>query len=303
MFASLLAVFLLVLGAAEHIPYAPDSLCHQISQIVLSSNASSCSKHHEGWAGYPHTFIMPELINTVMARQARKFEKVFMLEVGSFSGGSAIRIVTEARNLALPADKFCMMCVDTWLGDVNMIADIFPDGGGNGFRSWLHWDAYNQAHIMQAYCGNLNGAGVSSSIVPFRAPSIVGMKVLERFVHARALIRPNMLYLDSAHEALETLIELGIAWNLVADDGIIFGDDWGWASVSTDVTRFAYLKGITVHLYKGQWLLHKKPGHVPPADRTLPFDVNFALTTDVRAQVVIVDVSELPKLQEAVGAF
>ena len=78
------------------------------------------------------------------------------------------------------------------------------------------------------------------TIMPIVATSIVGMKLLERLLsEGRLHSRPDVLFLDSAHEADETFMELQHAWSLLRSGGILLGDDWSWSSVSNDVWRFA----------------------------------------------------------------
>ena len=73
-------------------------------------------------------------------------------------------------------------------------------------------------------------------------------------------------------------MELSTAWNLVEECGAILGDDWGWAAVAADVSRFVQEKNLTqLPLYEmdnmafsqpisglilgpnGQWFFTKNP--------------------------------------------
>ena len=47
--------------------------------------------------------------------------------------------------------------------------------------------------------------------------------------------RPDVIYLDSAHLRDETLLELVLAWRVLAPGGILFGDDWVLDEVREDV--------------------------------------------------------------------
>lgn len=72
------------------------------------------------------------------------------------------------------------------------------------------------------------------------------MKLLIRLkAEKRIQESPGMIYLDSAHEVDETFMELSTAWNLVEECGAILGDDWGWAAVAADVSRFVQEKNLT----------------------------------------------------------
>ena len=57
-----------------------------------------------------------------------------------------------------------------------------------------------------------------------------------------------MLFLDSAHEADETFMELQHAWSMLRAGGVLFGDDWSWSSVASDVRRFA--DGVNIDIEK-----------------------------------------------------
>ncbi|PNH07295.1 hypothetical protein TSOC_006260 [Tetrabaena socialis] len=251
------------------IAFAANTLPALISQHIHDSDISSCRVKAQPWEGYPHTHILPELIEAVFTRQLRRFQKLFVLEVGSFSGGSAIRMARKALELGITSDKFALACADTWLGDTNMITNVYQDGR------------------------------VSSLIVPLRAPSIVTFKSLERYAVVHGMMRPAVIYLDSAHEPMETLIEISLAWNLLAEDGILFGDDYDWPAVHNDVLNFAYLRNLTVHLYKSQWLLHKREGIATPADRDLTFNSKLEVKTRVHDRVTLAKFNSSAALGEA----
>lgn len=47
-----------------------------------------------------------------------------------------------------------------------------------------------------------------------------------------------IIYLDSAHEVDETLVELRTAYGVINTPGILFGDDYNWKAVADDLKRF-----------------------------------------------------------------
>ncbi|KAG2424701.1 hypothetical protein HXX76_014277 [Chlamydomonas incerta] len=174
-----------------------------------------------------------------------------------------------------------------------MISGIHPGGEDNSMRSWLFWNEYHQARIMGKFCVNLHHHGFLPYVVPLRAPSVVGIKTLQRFVNAKHLLRPAILYLDSAHEPLETLIELGLAWRLLAPDGLLMGDDLTWDAVKQDVMRFAHLNGLVVHCYTDQWVMRKPAaGEAGP----LPAGRSLALGWDGSE----LSIAEIRQLEETV---
>jgi hypothetical protein len=77
-------------------------------------------------------------------------------------------------------------------------------------------------------------------VLPLNTSSIVGLKLLQRlYKQKRISSLPEVVYLDSAHEPGETLMELKSAWRLMEGKGILCGDDWGWEDVRNDVIRFS----------------------------------------------------------------
>ena len=94
--------------------------------------------------------------------------------------------------------------------------------------------------IYSRFMANVYANHAHDTIMPIVASSIVGMKLLERLLsEGRLHSRPDVLFLDSAHEADETFMELQHAWSLLRTGGVLFGDDWSWSSVANDVIRFA----------------------------------------------------------------
>lgn len=219
-------------------------------------------------AGYPHTHIHIDLVSTIL-----KFVRpVLWLEVGSMIGGSAIK-TAEAIKLAKAETQ--IVCIDPFCGDVNMWAwekDLARE---------KKWKFLNLEHgrptIYDRFLANIAAAGHTDIILPLATTSLVGIKLLKRlFAEKRLFTLPEVIYLDSAHEPDETLLELRNSWSLLKPGGVLWGDDWGWDAVRNDVSKFAQEIGSNerlhrciadahpesstqgnIILYKGHWLLAK----------------------------------------------
>ena len=78
--------------------------------------------------------------------------------------------------------------------------------------------------------------------------------------------RIDVVYVDSAHEIGETLIELFMYWQLLRPGGVLTGDDWlEFPAVKHDVSLFALCVNQSLHLLKDDdsertntWMLVKK---------------------------------------------
>lgn len=73
----------------------------------------------------------------------------------------------------------------------------------------------------------------------------------------------QVIFLDSAHEQGETLIELALFWPLIQPGGILFGDDWDWKTVRCDVKKFAYYRQLEIKIIEGNVWSIKKPFSKP----------------------------------------
>ncbi|CAD7933526.1 unnamed protein product [Amoebophrya sp. A25] len=79
-------------------------------------------------------------------------------------------------------------------------------------------------------------------IVPFSVSSLLAA----RFFQARSW-HPDVVFLDSAHEADETYIELCLWWRILPPGGILLGDDLLWDAVRKDVIRFVEERDLESH--------------------------------------------------------
>jgi hypothetical protein len=154
--------------------------------------------------------------------------------------------------------------------------------GGTGGGGWRFLRLENGIPtIYKRFLANCKYGGFEHKILPINATTSVGIKLLQRlFIQHRINNLPNYIYLDSAHEKDETFIELSLCWNCLVNNGILFGDDWGWQAVREDVIKFSetikdktnYENLHKIHalvsdsqivndnilLYNGQWILFKK---------------------------------------------
>ena len=219
-------------------------------------------------SGYPHTNLRHDLVRTIMDTVRPRF----WLEIGSMLGGSAIRAAEVIKSLGADTE---IVCIDPFTGDVNMWAWEQPYKARG---EWLFLRLERgRPTIYDRFLANIAAAGHSDIVLPIQATSTVGIKLLLRLVKERRLSSlPDVIYLDSAHEVDETLLELQNCWNLLKPGGVLMGDDWGWAPVRNDVLRFVetvkinddlsrrlekrhekFLKKRGVLLDRGQWVLVK----------------------------------------------
>lgn len=193
---------------------------------------------------YPDSHLTPDLVRVVLGVLK---EPSLWLEVGSFVGSSAITTAATLKSLNLTTG---MVCIDPFTGVVDMWSTrkAFRTSNGLGSRNTgnsiadgpLMMDEYGHSRIYEQFLANVHGAGHEDIVMPIRIGSLAGMRLLRRLDRERRLgSLPQVIYLDSAHEQDETLLEVREAWRLLDTPGVLFGDDWSWPGVRTDVTAFA----------------------------------------------------------------
>merc|ERR1719193_918279 len=124
--------------------------------------------------------------------------------------------------------------MDPWSGDLNMLLQRHKDFAVN------YWSApvvdgraltFDQFMVNVQF--SINRTISPSHILPVHATSIVGARWLKELNYA-----PEIIFIDSAHEIDETLMELKNFWEVLAPGGMMFGDDFSWTGVKHDVTKF-----------------------------------------------------------------
>jgi len=186
-------------GGRAHSPYTSDD---EPMPIDLSS--------------YAHTHLPEDLVEQVLAAVQEEDAPLLAVELGSFVGGSAVRFARALKRLGRDGQGAALVCIDPFCGDANMWADH------NGWRAWLQLRG-GRPRLFEQFVANVRSEAHDDMIVPLAATACVGCAVLRRLAAAGpggagapALPRPRLIYLDSAHEEGETLVEIQKAFALLA---------------------------------------------------------------------------------------
>ena len=217
--------------------------------------------------GYPHTFLPPELVNVVLT----SVKPTFWLEIGSMVGGSANLVAKAARDLQYATQ---VVCIDPFTADV---------GAWENAAKEAQWDCLRleggRPTIYERFLASVRDQENHARVLPLCMTSSVGTRLLRNLkASGRISELPTVIYLDSAHEAGETLLEIQNAWDLLPPGGVLFGDDWDWPAVESDVRQVFGISNFNgtdarlvslakklpgarvmgrILLYKNQWLVLK----------------------------------------------
>lgn len=203
------------------------------------------------------THLNPKIVRSIIQHvtEASKIDLNFIVEIGSFIGMSTINMAKVTLEHQL---KPLILCIDTWLGDMNM---------------WINKEVYGalspvngRPQVYEQFVANVIGHNFTNIILPFSTTSILGARFLHIFN-----FRPQVIFLDSAHEQGETLIELALFWPLLQPGGILVGDDWYWKTVRCDVKKFAYYHELNIEMLGHNVWAIKKPLSDSDKPEILPF--------------------------------
>lgn len=175
---------------------------------------------------YPHTNVMPKLLDQLF----ELVDPTYIVECGSMTGGS-VKIIADCSKRERD-----IICIDPFTGDVNMWA----------WTNNLSYTKYflrlesGRPTIYNRFLANCVSDGLQHVVLPINCTANVGLKLLLRLKNERRISSlPNYIYIDSAHEPDETLIELRNGWSILQSPGVLFGDDFEWEGVNGDVRKFA----------------------------------------------------------------
>jgi len=212
----------------------------------------SCGSQKSPNLSYPHSALRKEGSETRFQRVLEQLHPPrlpeFIVEVGTFHGGSAIFMAEFLDRHG--ARKIPILCVDPFTGDLNV---------------WLNhhvWDhmglTAGRPTIYEQFMSNVVGLhelGVSKThILPFPVTSIVAARWLQLKGYS-----PDLIFLDSAHEVDETFMEIVLYWRILQPGGVLFGDDYRWPSVKMDADRFARSYNVKLFLLDEEMWYIPKP--------------------------------------------
>jgi predicted O-methyltransferase YrrM len=188
----------------------------------------------QGW-GSDH----PVLVESIqILRPAR------ICEVGSWKGRSAINMARAVKALRLTTE---IVCVDTWLGS--------PE---HWLRQDPEWYASLQIRngmpqLYYTFLANVVRAKVTDVITPFPTTSDNAAAVFSALG-----TRFDLIYIDAAHEYEPAKRDISTYYDLLADDGLLIGDDYlVWPGVTEAANAFAHERNLRLIGVQGKFLIPK----------------------------------------------
>lgn len=173
-----------------------------------------------------------------------------IIEVGTWKGGSAIRMALLCKELELDA---AVICVDTWLGSPEHIRK--PDR--NRWTDSLN-RRWGYPQLYHKFMANVLRWNAEDVIVPYPATSENAAVVF-----GQARLKADVVYIDAAHEYEPALRDFKAYWDLLNDGGYLIGDDYiGWPGVTKAADEFAETTNSQLVGGRGKFVI-RKGGEIP----------------------------------------
>ena len=116
---------------------------------------------------------------------------------------------------------------------------------GNNLNGW--------PQIFYIFTKNMKKCGYSDVVVPFPISSVQGADVMRYYG-----IKADFIYLDAAHEYDAVLADLEAYRDLVKEDGVMWGDDYGhqlFPGLAKAVDFFVSKYNLQLHINGINWYI------------------------------------------------
>jgi hypothetical protein len=190
-----------------------------------------------GWNG--NKSIFRELIE--------KIKPTTIIEVGTWKGQSTITMGNAVREFNL---NTTIHCVDTWLGAI----EFWTTGKNTSERNLMTVNGYPQVYYQ--FLSNVVHNNLQNVILPFPNTSENGYRYFKY-----NNITAQMIYIDASHEEDDVYKDLNNYYDLLENNGILFGDDYqkDWLGVINSVNKFSQERNMELEIVGNNfWILKKQ---------------------------------------------
>ncbi len=186
----------------------------------------------QGWDASNHPWLLDAI---------RELDPKLVVEVGVWKGASTLVMAEEMWRLGIPG---VILAVDTFQGSAEHWLGEYPVPMRDG-RSALY----------ETFIRNVVAAGLPNYVVPLPLDSINAAMVLGDLG-----LRPDVIHLDAAHDAMSVSMDLQAWWPLLRDGGVLIGDDYcpQWPGVVRAFDAFAERYGVALECSAPKVRLRKR---------------------------------------------
>ena len=170
-----------------------------------------------------------------------------IIEVGVWMGKAIVHMSRLAKSLGI--EDVEILAVDTWLGS--------PEHWIN--EKWHESLRIEGGYpsIYKTFAANMIAQKLTDIVTPLPVPAETASVILTEFG-----VKADLVHLDAGHEYESVLADIRNFWPLVAEDGVIIGDDYligTYPGVEKAFKEYAAEHGLALIGTKGKCILSREP--------------------------------------------
>ncbi|MBN9081387.1 MAG: hypothetical protein BGP04_24190 [Rhizobiales bacterium 62-17] len=177
-----------------------------------------------------------------LSRLASQGARPIIVDVGVWKGQSTINL---AENLKKNGIDGVVLSVDTFLGSLEHWV-YYPD---------MFQRTQGLPNLYETFLSNVAARGLTDYVIPMPQTSSTACKILQ---HQE--IHPTLVHIDAAHEYREVRNDLEDYWSILAEGGVLIGDDYhagAWPEIVQAADEFAAKIGRPMTVEEPKFILKK----------------------------------------------
>lgn len=186
---------------------------------------------------------------TVFKSIIHRVKPNIIIELGSFLGYSALKMMDECISLNLSTK---CICVDTWLGGSDHLINYSRGTDSTFFK--YHNLKNGISGVFDQFCINVVNKSYDKNIIPLPNTTDNAFVYLNTFN-----IKSDLIYVDASHTEEQTYKDIKNYYSLLNSEGVMFGHDINWEGVKNAVEQFCQENDLTYKSYYNKyWEINNK---------------------------------------------
>jgi predicted O-methyltransferase YrrM len=218
-----------------------------ITNLIHTENPYTNFNHQDYNLDLQGWVANPEFLQNIVKNRKPKL----IIEVGTFKGKSSILMAEVLKSLN--QENTGIICIDTWLGG----RDCYTTPNEKIPGWWMKNkkpDEYRKEHsallnikngypqIYYQFLANVKHKELEDYITPFPQTSAIAARWLKSHQ-----IKADLIYVDASHDYEDVIQDLNQYFELLQDNGILFGDDYWIDDVKAAAQKFAQENNLKLH--------------------------------------------------------
>jgi hypothetical protein len=214
------------------------AICQELMQKLYGRNiwdgfvSGPAEDDIQGWNGD----------HPALSRLAGHGSRPIIVDVGVWKGQSTINLAEKLKKNRIDG---VVLSVDTFLGSLEHWV-YYPD---------MFQRTQGLPNLYETFLSNVAARGLTDYVIPMPQTSSTACKILRH-----QDIRPTLVHIDAAHEYREVRNDLEDYWSILAEGGVLIGDDYhagAWPEIVQAADEFAAKIGRPMTVEEPKFILKK----------------------------------------------